>query len=408
MPSQPESVDCCIVGAGPAGMMLGLLMARVGLEVRVLEMHQDFERDFRGDTVHASTLELLDQIGLADRLLALPHARLRHMALHTPTRTIEVADFSRLPSRFPFVAVMPQARFLEFLCAEAERYPGFRCIRGAAVQDLLREDGVVRGVSMHHEGRLQPLRAALTVAADGRFSRIRKLSGLAAERSAPPMDVCWLRLPRRSSDGHDTGAFFVGGGRMLVCLPRAQSWQIGYVFPKGDFAQLRAQGLSALHAAVAETAPWLADRVRSVAAWSDVHLLSVRADCLSRWHRDGLLLIGDAAHVMSPVGGVGINVAIGDAVAAANVLAQPEAALLQRGKPPESALQRIQSRRLRAVRLTQAVQSAIQRTLVKRALSGRPFDLPAPLKLLLATPGLRQLPVRIFALGIPRERLVLR
>ncbi len=398
--------DCIIVGAGPAGMMLGFLLARAGLEVTVLEAQPDFERDFRGDTVHASTLEVLDQIGLADRLLELPHARMCSVSLHTPERTIEVARLDRLRSRFPFVAIMPQSAFLEFLCREAERYAGFRCLRGAAVRSLIEEDGRVAGVVARSAGVDVSLRASLTVAADGRFSRLRKLGGFTARSVAPPMDVCWLRVPRESGDGHETGAFFVGGGRFLVCIPRAASWQIGYVFPKGDFQSLRARGLDAFHAGVRETAPWLGERIEHVRDWADVHLLAVAADCVERWYRPGLLLIGDAAHVMSPVGGVGINMAIADAVEAANVLAAPGAPALAEGPPGEALLGRIQRRRLPATRITQGLQGGIQATLVRRAIDGRPFDLPLPVKIVTAIPGLRQLPIRIFSLGLPRARLV--
>ncbi len=386
-------------------MMLGLLMARAGLDVTVLEMHKDFDRDFRGDTVHASTLEVLDQIGLADRVLELPHSKMRSITLTTPSRTLEVARLDRLPSRFPYVAVMPQVRFLEFLCEVAEGYPNFRCLRGAAVQSLLEENSQIRGVTLQREGKEETLEASLTVAADGRFSRCRKLSGLSATASSPPMDVCWLRLPRTEKDGYDSGGFFIGAGRMLVCLPRPDAWQIGYVFPKGDFAKVKEQGLEAFRNTFQEVAPWLGERVNTIDDWSKVHLLCVRADCLQRWYKPGLLLIGDAAHVMSPVGGVGINMAIGDAVEAANVLAQPTHPLLQEGPVSERALADVQRRRMRATRTTQTLQRRIQDTLVRRALAGKEFDLPAPVKIILATPVLRQLPLRIFGLGWPQSRL---
>ncbi len=402
-----ESVDCCIVGGGPAGMVLGLLLARVGLSVTVLESQPDFDRDFRGDTLHASTLEMLDQIGLADRVLAMPHAKLRQMSIHAGQTSYLLADFGRLHSRYPYIAIMPQSEFLEFLCAEAGRYPGFRCLRRAPVTGLMEDGGRVSGVRFHQDGSERAIAANLVVAADGRFSRIRKLAGMQAQERAAPMDVCWFRLPRRETDGHDSGGFFVGSGRMLITIPRVTSWQIGYVFPKGDFGEVRAAGIDAFRTAIADTVPWLADRVSLIEDFTDVHLLNVKADCLRTWHRPGLLFIGDAAHVMSPVGGVGINAAISDAVATANVLGHPDHPCLADGPPPEALLAGIQRRRERPTRIIQAVQSRIQDVLVERAISGREFEVPGPVRALLAIPGIRQIPIRIFALGVTRARLEL-
>ena len=399
-------LDCCIVGGGPAGMILGLLLARTGLKVTVLESQPDFDRDYRGDTLHASTLEMLDQIGLADRVLQIPHARLREMSLNAGERSFRIVDFSQLASRFAYIAIMPQADFLELLRDEANRHPGFTCLTSAAVVDLEEKDGTIIGVQYRHRGEVHHLRANLVVAADGRFSRLRKLSGLTAEERAAPMDVCWFRLPRSNSDGFEAGGFFVGHGRMLICIPRVGEWQIGYVFPKGDFQVIRERGLAAFQADIANTVPWLADRCQRIESFDEVHLLNVRADCLPTWHRDGLLLIGDAAHVMSPVGGVGINAAISDAVEAANVLAyEGSSPLLAAGRPDESILARIESRRRLPTRIIQAAQSRIQSLLVERALTSDEFDIPAPIRFLLQMPGLRQLPIRVFALGVSRSRL---
>lgn len=400
-------VDCCIVGGGPAGMVLGLLLARVGLSATVLESQPDFDRDFRGDTLHASTLEMLDQIGLAERALAIPHAELRQMTIHAGDEHFQIADFSRLPSRYPFIAIMPQSEFLEFLCTEAERHPGFRCLRSAPVTALVEDSGRVAGVRFRHGGDEHVQRAKLVVAADGRFSRVRKLARVEAEERAAPMDVCWFRLPRRPEDGHHSGGFFVGGGRLLISIPRAVEWQIGYVFPKGDFGEVRSAGVDAFRAGIAATAPWLADRLDAIADFSDVHLLNVKADCLRTWHRPGLLFIGDAAHVMSPVGGIGINAAISDAVETANVLAHPDHPQLAGDPPEEAALAEIQRRRARPTRIIQTVQARIQDLLVARALADRTFTIPMPIRLLLSVPGIRQLPIRTFALGVSRTRLAL-
>ena len=397
-----NETSCCIVGAGPAGMFLALLLARRGVPVTLLEMHRDLDRDFRGDTVHASTLEVLDQMGLADSLLELPHAKMRQVTLHTATRTIRLVDFSRLKTRFPYVMVMPQVTFLNYLKEQAEQYPGFRCLLGAQVQQPITIDGRVTGVHYRHGGAEHELRARLVVAADGRFSRLRKLAGLEAESLSPPMDVCWFRLPRETSDGHEAGGFFIGEGRMLIALPRSEEWQIGYVFPKGDFKGLRQGGLEAFRESIARTAPWLAGRAQAIDSWASVHLLTVSSDRLPTWHRPGLLCIGDAAHVMSPVGGVGINTAIGDAVEAANVLTGP---LKDGGAPDERILAEVQARRERATRVIQALQARIQDTVVARALSDPDFHLPLPVRLILATPGLRNVPAKIFALGIKPLRL---
>ncbi|MGE0623635.1 MAG: FAD-dependent oxidoreductase [Pseudomonadales bacterium] len=400
-----EPVSCCIVGGGPAGMVLGMLLARAGLTATVLESQPDFDRDFRGDTLHASTLEMLEQISLADRALAIPHAKLRQLSIHSGQTHQVLADFSRLRSRYPYIAIMPQADFLEFLCTEAERYPGFRCLKSAPVTGLIEDGDRVRGVRFRHNGGEHVLHANLVVAADGRFSRLRRLARVEPDVRAAPMDVCWFRLPRRAADGFETGGFFIGGGRMLIAIPRPESWQIGYVFPKGDFNDLRSAGLEAFRAAVSRTAPWLADRVTEIRDFADVHLLNVKADCLLTWHRPGLLFIGDAAHIMSPVGGVGINAAIADAVETANVLAHPDHPRLADGPPAEALLAEIQRRRWRPTRIIQGVQSRIQEVLVRRALTEQAFELPTPLRMLLAVPGIRQIPIRIFALGVSRTRL---
>lgn len=407
--SPPERVadvhqtSCCVVGGGPAGVVLALLLAHRGILVTLLEAHKDFDRDFRGDTIHPSTLEILDQLGLADRLLQIPHGELRRLQLITSQGAVTMADLSRLKTRFPFVAMLPQARFLDFLAQEAARYPAFRLVMGANVQRLVREDGVVHGVRYRGaDDAWHEVRAPLTVAADGRFSKVRSLLGLEPVKTAPPMDVIWFRLPRQAEDPQDTVAFYIRGGHLVILLERAAEWQVGYVIVKGSFHELRAGGLEALRRSLAEMVPWLAGRVGHLTDWKQVAVLAVESSRLPRWYEPGVLLIGDAAHVMSPVAGVGINYAIQDAVEAFNLLAEP----LQKGSVGVSDLAAVQKRREWPTRVIQAFQGQVQRQIAAPALAaGRPFRLPLLLRILLRLPVLRNLPGRLIAFGIRRVRV---
>lgn len=393
--------QCCIVGAGPAGMVLALLLARKGVHVQLLEVHRDLDRDFRGDTVHASTLEVLDQIGLADRLLDIPHAKMHQLSLHTSERVINAVSFARLRTRFPFIAMMPQHLFLNFLLTEASRYPNFTMRFETGVTGLIEEDGVVSGVTARHDEKDVLIRADLVVGCDGRFSRVRKLSGVEVIPQSAPMDVAWTRLSRKETDRDDGGAFYIGNGHLCVMLMREDEWQLGYVFPKGDFGEVRRRGIEHLRADIAGIVPWVADRVNEITGFEKVHLLKVSGDRVKRWHKPGLLLIGDAAHVMTPVGGVGINYAIGDAVEAANVLIPR---FLAGDVIDDAILGEVQHRRERVTARMQSVQSLIQDTIVTAALS-KQFNLPLPARIALSIPLLRDVPARIVALGFYRLRL---
>jgi 2-polyprenyl-6-methoxyphenol hydroxylase-like FAD-dependent oxidoreductase len=383
---------CCIAGGGPAGMMLGLLLARYGVDVTLLEMHQDFERDFRGDTVHPSTLEILDQIGLAERVLQLPHTRLQTLAFQSAAGPVTAVDLSRLRTKFPFVAMLPQARLLDFLAQEAQRYPTFHLMLGATVTELLEHDGRVTGVGYRTVDGTGEVHAPLVVGADGRFSRVRHLAGLPAQATSVPMDVLWFRLPRLPGEPHGGMGRF-GNGHILVLLDRGDQWQIAYVIAKGSYNDLREQGIQTLQASIAAIAPELAGRAGMLQDWHQVSLLSVESSRCPRWWRPGLLLIGDAAHVMSPIGGVGINYAVQDAVVAANTLADA----LKGGAVPDRLLARVQRRRELPTRAIQFIQSALQRLVIAGALEpARVTRPPWALRL----PVLRDLPGQLLGFGL--------
>jgi 2-polyprenyl-6-methoxyphenol hydroxylase-like FAD-dependent oxidoreductase len=395
-----HETTCCIVGAGPAGAMLALLLARQGVPVKLLEAHRDFDRDFRGDSVHPAILELLDEIGLADRVLAeVPHRKIRGATL--PTEPPVTLGFSRLRTRFPFMTLMPQARFLEFLTAEAARLPSFELAMQASVRELVTENGIVRGVRYRAPDGPHELRATLTVGTDGRFSQVRRQSGLRAVTYASPIDVLWFRLPRLPADPEGVVGR-IGRGQMLLMVDRGDQWQIGTIIPKDGFSAIRAAGLEALHRTLVALVPWLEGRVSDLDDWKRVSLLSVQIDRLPRWWLPGLLLLGDAAHVMSPVAGNGINYAVQDAVAAANLLTGPLAA----GRVDDRDLAAVQRRRDWPVRLTQFAVAQMQERGLAKVLSQRvrPPN-PKLLEALLRVPLLGSLPLRLAAFGVRPEHV---
>ena len=393
---------CCIAGCGPAGAVLGLLLARAGIDVLVLEKHGDFLRDFRGDTIHPSTLDILDDLGLADRFLALPHSQVSAFTLRTTSGQALKIDLGTLRTKFPFIAFVPQWDFLEFITNEARRYPGFQLLMNAEVTDLIVEDDVVRGVRYRTASGEADARALLTVGADGRSSRTREAAALPQVVMSPPMDVLWFRLSRQTRDEGNLFAI-VGPGHFIVMFDRGEYWQVGYVIPKDGADAVRAAGLEAFRQSVAALVPQFADRVGELRDWDQIKLLTVHADRLTRWYRPGYLAIGDCAHAMSPVAGVGINVAIQDATAAANVLWEP----LSRGTVSTADLAEVQRRREFPVRVVQTMQAIMQRQILARALSpdGRQPGIPPILRAALAAPGMRRLFPSLVAFGVFRPRV---
>ena len=393
----------CIVGGGPAGMMLGLLLARSGVTVRVLEKHADFFRDFRGDTVHPSTLEILDELGILDDFLKLPHQEVRQLSGQIGDTTLTLADFTHLPVRAKFIAFMPQWDFLNFVADRARVYPAFSLEMDTEVTGLCFDGDRVVGVHAKTPAGVQDILADLVVGADGRTSIVREEAGLKSTDFGAPMDVLWMRIPRESTDPNQLLGR-VDYGQVFVLIDRGDYWQAGLVVRKGTYEEIRQRGLQALRDDIVRLAPFLGGRVNALKTWDDIKLLTVQVDRLHKWYRDGLLCIGDAAHAMSPVGGVGINLAIQDAVAAANSLVP---ALRNTGKATNAVLDEIQKRRELPTRVVQSAQLAIQNGIIRRVLSrqGQRMSPPMMIRLLGMVSLFRRIPARLVGLGFRREHV---
>ncbi len=403
-PVDVVKTNCVVVGGGPAGVVLAYLLARAGVLVMLLEAHRDFERDFRGDTVHPSTLEALDALGLAERLHALPHAKMRAMRVRTTESERTLADFGRVRTKFPYIMMLPQARFLEFLAEEAARYPAFKLLMGASVRRLVEEKVAVVGVRYRDQAnRWHEVRAPLTVAADGRHSEVRALLRFEPRKSSPPMDVLWFHLPKEPGDVAEEGKMHIGAGHFVIRFDRGENWLVGYVYLKGGFQALRSGDIGGLVRNLGEVVPEWKDRFsRHLTDWKQCPVLNVESSRLPVWHKPGILLIGDAAHVMSPVGGVGINYAIQDAIETANKLAGK----LKAGTVTDADLAAVQKARELPVKVIQRVQKIIQTRIVAAGLKeGSAFRLPPPVRVLTGTPGLRWIVPTVIGWGLRPPRV---
>ena len=401
-PGRTMKVRCCIVGGGPAGMMLGYLLGRAGVDVVVLEKHADFFRDFRGDTVHPSTLQVMDELGLIDGFLKLPHQRLQKMEGLFGGATVRIADLSRLKVKYPFIAFMPQWDFLNFLRESGKRFASLKVMMSTEATDLIEDGGCVAGVRANTPEGTIDIEADLTIACDGRHSLVRERAGLATEEIGAPMDVLWFRAGKTENETESVFAR-VEPGRMMVTFDRGDYWQCAYIIAKGQYDAVKARGLPALLDDVARVAPILKSGLADVKSWDDVKLLTVAINRLARWTRPGLLCIGDAAHAMSPMGGVGVNLAVQDAVATANLLA----AKLVNGCPPEDELDAVRQRREFPVRMTQRMQVVAQDNIVRAALKAgnEPLKAPLVMRLITAVPWLQGITARFIGLGVRPEHV---
>jgi 2-polyprenyl-6-methoxyphenol hydroxylase-like FAD-dependent oxidoreductase len=401
MNSSALQTTCCVAGGGPAGIMAGFLLARAGVRTVVLERHRDFFRDFRGDTIHPSTLQIMHELGLLPEFLKLPHQAIRNLRAKIGDTEIQIADFSHLPTVCKYIALMPQWDFLNFLAEHGRRYSGFDLHMETEATDLIIERDRVVGLRAESSGGPLEIRADLVIGADGRHSTVRERAGLTGTNLGAPMDVLWMRLSRHPRDPEQTGGF-VNYGHMLVTLNRGDYWQCAFVIRKGGYDEVRARGLDTFRADIVRLAPYLADRVQELKDWDDIKLLTVAVDRLTQWWRPGLLCIGDAAHAMSPIGGVGVNLAVQDAVAAANILAVP----LREGRLTTGDLAAVQRRRTFPMKVIQAMQLGVQSRLLDPLLdSDKPITAPWAMRLFNYFPFLRRIPARIVGIGVRPEHV---
>jgi 2-polyprenyl-6-methoxyphenol hydroxylase-like FAD-dependent oxidoreductase len=401
VPNATVVTTCAIAGGGPAGMMLGFLLARAGVEVVVLEKHADFFRDFRGDTIHPSTLELMLELGLLEDFLKLPHQKLDRLTMQFGDEHLRMIDLTHLPTHCKYIALMPQWDFLNFLAARGKKYKTFDLRMQAEATGLIEERGRVTGLRATTPDGELAIWADLVVGADGRHSTVRDKAGLKSDDYGAPMDVLWFRLPHRGGDQTETFGH-IEAGSMMIMLDRGDYWQCAYVIPKGGIDRIKAEGLEAFRKRVVFMSPFLADRIDELKSFDDIKLLSVTVDRLRQWWRPGVICIGDAAHAMSPIGGVGVNIAVQDAVAAANRLAAP----LKAGTASDDDLRAIQERRTFPVRFTQAIQLTMQNRIVRRALAGTERPKPPLLfRLVAMIPMLQRIPGRLLAVGVRPEHV---
>jgi 2-polyprenyl-6-methoxyphenol hydroxylase-like FAD-dependent oxidoreductase len=401
MTEAPIRTTCCIAGGGPAGVMLGFLLARAGVGVTVLEKHKDFFRDFRGDTIHPSTLQVMYELGLLEQFLKIHHDQIRNLRVIVGDTEVQVADFTHLPTVCKFIALMPQWDFLNFLSEQGKRFPGFDLRMETEATDLVIEGDRVVGLRAQSVDGPIEIRADLVVGADGRHSVMRERAGFAVESLGAPMDVLWLRLSRKPDDPGQTGGF-INYGRMMVGLNRGDYWQCAFVVRKGGYDEVRAGGLEAFRAEIVRLAPFLADRVHELKDWDHVSLLTVAVDRLAKWWRPGLLCIGDAAHAMSPIGGVGVNLAVQDAIAASNILA----AALREHRLTTDDLDKVQRRRSFPMKVIQKMQTTVQERVIDKILNSQePTTAPWIMRLFNAIPFLQRIPARVVGIGVRPEHV---
>ena len=399
----PDKTQVCIIGGGPAGVISAYLFALRGISVVLVEGKKDFDREFRGDSLHASSLEILEQLGLADEILEQTDSRIEKLSLTFPNSVITIADFSAMDTKYPYVAFIPQEKFLNHIVEKGKQLSGFKVLMGAQVRELKEANGKITGVRFIYEGNEHELDAGLTIGADGRGSTARRLAKINLVKTSPPMDVVWFKLPLPTdTEMQEAVSGRIGSGTMIVIINRKEYLQVGYIIMKGSYKKLREQGLEHFHEVIKNLAPEIANTITEIKDWSQMAILSVVTGRAEQWYKDGLLLIGDAAHIMSPVGGVGINYAIQDAVAAVNQLAGP----IKEDRLTISDLAKVQKRREPAVSIIQRFQSLIQQRVISGALkSDEAFSPPLPMKIISRIPFLRKRLAYFLAYGTRHEKV---